>query len=138
MVRKVLAAVAALGAVLAISSPAIAHHSVTGIFMTDRAAELEGQLTGVEWVNPHIYFAVSVKGADGTVSKWRFETLPPGFMRRAGLTKELFMDDGGKPIKIIFNPPRDPANKTGYAMEVHYADGHSYKLGGLRNQMGGR
>jgi Family of unknown function (DUF6152) len=138
MVRKMLAAVAAFGAVLAMSSPAIAHHSVTGIFMIDRSATLEGQLISVDWVNPHIYFAVAVKEADGKVTRWRFETLPPGFMRRAGLTKELFADDGGKPVKIVYNPPRDPANKTGYCLEITYADGHSYTLGSLRPPGGGR
>lgn len=132
MIRKVMAAAAVLGAVLAMSSPALAHHSVSGIFLSEQSTTLEGQLMSVDWVNPHIYFAVAVKENDGKVSKWRFETLPPGFMRRAGLTKELFMDDGGKPIKILFSPPRDPANKTGYALQITYADGHSYQLGALR------
>lgn len=128
---KFFAAVAILGGAVLSAIPASAHHSVTGIFQTSRSDTLEGRLVKVDWINPHIYFHLDVTGSDGAVTHWRFESLPPAFMRRAGLTAELMMDDGGKPVKMLFNPPRDPANKTGFALEITYADGHSYRIGNI-------
>lgn len=129
--KRILAAVALFAGAMMVASPASAHHSVTGIFLADKAESLEGRLVSVEWVNPHIYFNVDVTDKAGKVTKWRFESLPPAFMRRAGLTRDLVMDDGGKPVKILYNPPRDPKNHTGFALRFTYADGHEYTIGNI-------
>jgi hypothetical protein len=32
---------------------------------------MKGTLTGVDWENPHAYFHLDVKGADGKTESWR-------------------------------------------------------------------
>jgi hypothetical protein len=42
----------------------------------------------VEWVNPHAWLYVDVKGDDGKVVNWRFELGAPNAMIRLGWRKD--------------------------------------------------
>ena len=46
-----LAAVCAAGA-----GSMLAHHSVTAVFDTSKQIVVTGELTEIEWANPHIFF----------------------------------------------------------------------------------
>ena len=116
-------AMLALGAL-----PAAGHHSVAGQFDLNRPVTLKGVITDVEWVNPHIYVHVDVGGEGGNVEKWRFESVPPAFMRKARMTPEMLKGDGGE-VTIDAILARDGTRYLGYLRVIHYADGHSYQLG---------
>ena len=42
----------------------------------------------MDWVNPHSWIYVDVKGADGKVVTWRFEMGPPNALLRMGWRKD--------------------------------------------------
>ena len=66
-------------------TPAIAHHSANAQFDTQKEFTITGVLTKVENVNPHSWWYVDVKGADGTVTPWRLESNSPSGLIRLGL-----------------------------------------------------
>ena len=70
-------------AVLA-AAPSLAHHSFAAEFDASKCREFTGTLTKIEWTNPHGFFHMDVKDADGTVHNWSFQTYALITLRRAG------------------------------------------------------
>jgi len=121
---------AILAALLLVASAAVAHHSVSGQFDTNKSLTLKGTISKVQWMNPHIYLFLDVKEADGTVSSWALETLPTAMMRKAGLSKEAVMGNPGEVVTVILVPARDGTKHLGWISKITYADGRYYALGG--------
>jgi hypothetical protein len=100
---------------LAVPGAAAAHHSFFGRFDTLKLVELEGDVTEVQWRNPHAYFNVR---ADGVV--WEIETSSLTVLKRMGI------EDGtiraGQRIRIAANPPIGE-KKEMYARHVLLPDG---------------
>lgn len=69
---------------LTFSGGAFAHHSFSAVFDDDRPVEVTGQVTKVEWMNPHVWFYLSVEREDGTVENWAFEMGSPNRLQRYG------------------------------------------------------
>jgi Family of unknown function (DUF6152) len=61
-----------LGLALA-GTPTYAHHSVGAEFDLSKRIVLEGRVTKIEWMNPHVYLYVDVN-ADGITATWACET----------------------------------------------------------------
>ena len=68
-----------------------AHHAMIAQFALDRPISLRGTVTKMEWVNPHGWIYLDVKGADGRVENWAIETGSPLRMERRGLKKTDFL-----------------------------------------------
>ncbi len=64
-----------------------AHHAFSAEFALDKPIHFTGVLSKVELVNPHAWFHVDVKGADGTMSTWMVEAGTPNVLFRRGITK---------------------------------------------------
>ena len=74
--------------VLTLIAVPLAHHSVPGQFDMSKSLTLNGTISKVDWINPHPYVYLDVKGVDGKVTAWALSTLPIPMLRKAGLTKE--------------------------------------------------
>ena len=77
------ACVACLFLLLA-SAPALAHHSFAAEFDANKPVTLTGTVTKVEWMNPHTWFYIDVKGEDGKVTNWGLEMGSPNGLMRNG------------------------------------------------------
>jgi hypothetical protein len=44
---------------------ALAHHSLSGVFDVSKSFEIDGLVSRVDWMNPHVYVYVDAKGKDG-------------------------------------------------------------------------
>jgi hypothetical protein len=76
--------------VLIAVQPAFSHHSFAAEFDGTKPVTLKGVITRVEWVNPHGWIYIAVKGADGNVVNWAVETGGPNSLSRRGVRKSDF------------------------------------------------
>lgn len=94
------AAVLMAGMLLVPAAPSFAHHSFAAEFDGNNCKDFTGTLTKVEWTNPHGFFYVDIKDAAGKVHNWSFQTYALITLRRAGTTRELFLENVGKPVFV--------------------------------------
>jgi hypothetical protein len=85
--KRIVAVTAILGAALAGGS-AIAHHSFTAEFDSDKPVELTGIVTKVEWTNPHVWFYINVRGENGETANWGAELGPPHGLQGRGWRRD--------------------------------------------------
>lgn len=78
--------------------PAFAHHGFAVEFDASKCMDLKGTLTGIDWENPHAYFHMDVKNADGKIDSWSLEMITPNALKRNGTTKQDFETNMGKPM----------------------------------------
>ena len=128
MRHRFLGVMLAVVAMLGVAPVLLAHHSVAGQFDTSQSVTLKGVISKVDWVNPHIYLHLDVKGDDGSVTTWALGTVPTAMARRAGLTRESISGKPGEVVTIACNPARDGTKHLGWISTITYADGHSYTL----------
>lgn len=83
MRTRLLIFAAVLGGVL----PVWAHHAFSAEFDDKKPVKLEGVVTNIEWINPHSWIHMEVKGADGKTVAWMVELGAPNTLLRRGWTK---------------------------------------------------
>jgi hypothetical protein len=97
---------AALVAVV-LAAPAGAHHGF-GRFDPSGNVELEGTLTGVDFVNPHAYVYFDAVSSDGEISAMRCEMRAATVLRRSGWSADMFVT--GAHVTVSGRPHRDDPN----------------------------
>jgi Family of unknown function (DUF6152) len=80
-----LTAVAAV--LLSAVAPVVAHHAFSAEFDQSKPIKLSGEITKLEWTNPHAWLFIDVKGPDGKVVNWRLEMGAPNALLRAGWSR---------------------------------------------------
>jgi hypothetical protein len=81
------ARLAAAFAVWLAATPAPAHHAFSAEFDANKPVHLEGVVSKLEFINPHAWIHVDVKGQDGKVTTWMIEAGSPNVLLRRGVTK---------------------------------------------------
>ena len=78
-----------------LSLAASAHHSVTGNFDAGTTIEVEGEITGIRWRNPHVAFTLTAINDSGEEEQWDIETHSLSIMRRMDVV-EPFIEVGDR------------------------------------------
>jgi hypothetical protein len=106
---------------------ALAHHSVAGQFNMQQSVTLQGVVSKVDWVNPHIHITLDVKDKSGKAESWLLECVPVGMARKAGLTKSM-MEGHGETVTVIVYPARDGTQHLGFMTKLTFPDGHFFQF----------
>jgi len=72
---------------LAAAVPSFAHHAFSAEFDQAKPVKVSGEISRLEWTNPHAWLFIDSKGTDGKVVTWRFEMGAPNALLRAGWSK---------------------------------------------------
>jgi len=98
----------------------LAHHSFEAEFDRTKQVTLTGTITKFEWMNPHIWIYMDVKGADGKVDKYQFEGGAPNMLKRNGWSRTSLKE--GDTATIVGALSKDGTH-TVNATSVTLADG---------------
>lgn len=74
-------------AVMALGMPAWGHHSHTNYEMTEYL-DIEGTVTTIHWINPHIWIYIEVAGDEGETEFWVLESATPRQLARNGVDRD--------------------------------------------------
>jgi hypothetical protein len=111
---------------VAATIPAQAHHAFAAEFDGTKPVTLKGTVTKVEWINPHAWIHVDVKGADGKVVDWMIECGSPNVLFRRGLTKDSIK--AGEEVLVEGFMAKDGSNRAN-GKEVMLPGGEKRFLG---------
>jgi hypothetical protein len=103
-----------------LAAPAMAHHSAVAEYDLEKPVKVTGTVTRVEWSNPHIWFYVDVKNADGSVTNWGFSGGAPGVLQRRGISRTS-MKIGDQVVVSGFRAKDGSSNGSGNT--VTFEDG---------------
>jgi hypothetical protein len=104
-----------------------AHHSPSAEFDMTKRFTLAGTLTKVDWINPHIVVNIDAKGDGGKVENWRFESNPPSWFRRVGVSRTEIARGIGQKVTVEAVRAKD-GSLYGYMQKLTLADGTSWEL----------
>jgi hypothetical protein len=124
--RKTFAFVLAIGGLLLTAIPVRAHHAFAAEFDADKPIKFKGTVTKMEWINPHAWIHVDVKGDDGTVTEWMIEAAAPNALLRRGWTKNSLL--AGTEILIEGYQAKDGRNR-GNGSIITFTDGKKLFVG---------
>ena len=124
--RKTLAVILAAGGLLLAAAPAWAHHAFAAEFDADKPIKFKGTVTKMEWINPHAWIHIDVKGDDGTVTSWMIEAAAPNALLRRGWTKSSLL--AGTEIVVEGYQAKDGANR-GNGSVITFTDGKKLFVG---------
>jgi len=116
---------AILGVLLLAGTPSYAHHSVGAEFDLSKKITLEGRVTRIEWMNPHVYVYMDVRMA-GKTDNWACETAGPNTLARQGWSRTSLRI--GDRITVVGFRARDGAYVAS-AREIVLADGRKVFVG---------
>ena len=105
----------------------VAHHSNAAQFDSTKRVTLKGEVTKVEWTNPHAYIYINVKDAAGKAVTYSLEGFPPNTLLRTGWSQKDLKQ--GDLISVEGCVARD-GSPILLAREVTLADGMTKKWWG--------
>lgn len=124
--RHAFAGVLLMAGMLSYAPASVAHHSFAAQYDRSRPITLTGSITKLEWMNPHVYFYVDVKEADGKTVNWAIESGAPNTMFRRGWRKDMLKV--GAQVTIEGWLAKD-GSKLANMREITFADGRRLLAG---------
>ena len=109
----------ALAGVLTFGAELRAHHAVASVYDLNTEIVLEGQLTKLNFRNPHSNLHLAVPNADGTTTEWVLTTASVRALTRAGVNRSTITP--GERLKVTVLPARN-GNPAGFIRRLELAD----------------
>lgn len=114
--------------VVGIGTAASAHHSFAAHYDMQKPITVQGSIAEVRLSNPHSWFFLDVKEADGKITRWAFEAgTPSGMIRNGYKASEL---PPGTVVTITGFPARSEKQNVGMLRQLTTAAGKTYGMFG--------
>jgi hypothetical protein len=85
---------------------ASAHHSASAEFDVNKRIAVQGTLTKLDWINPHIFLFFDHEEG-GATQAWEAEGAPPAWWRNVGMNRSTFAVHIGEQVTIEGMPARN-------------------------------
>ena len=115
-----------IAGLLMAAAPTWAHHAFAAEFDAQKPVKLKGTVVKVEFINPHSWIHIDVKGPDGKVSNWMVECGSPNTLLRRGFTRSSVTP--GMEIVVDGYQAKDGSLKAN-GRDVTFKDGSKLFLG---------
>ena len=103
-----------------------AHHAFAAEFDANKPVKMKGTVTKMEWLNPHVWLHMDVKGKDGKVENWAFEAGTPSVLFRRGFTRKSLMP--GTVVMIDGYQAKDGSRRAN-GRDITFEDGKKLFMG---------
>ena len=115
----------------AIGTPALAHHSFSAQYDSEKIMKMSGTVTKIEWQNPHVYIYVDVADDKAGYAQWALEMGAPAVLTRTlGWTRSTL--NIGDQINVEGIGARDGSHLAN-ARTVTLASGETLGAGSSEN-----
>jgi len=104
MTRKLSFAFGVVALLAIFERPALAHHGGAAFDQT-KTQTLQGTVTQLDFVNPHVVVWFDVANPDGTMTKWSGWLTAPNKLQRAGWTKHTL--NPGDKLTVVGNQQKN-------------------------------
>jgi len=121
------------GVALLAAVPVWAHHAFGAEFDANKPVKFQGTVTKVEWINPHAWVHIDVKGDDGKVTSWMIEMAAPNALLRRGWTKKDLL--AGTEIRVEGYQAKDGASRANGSI-ITFTDGRKLFVGSSAGEPG--
>ncbi len=122
MRTRTIAGLVMVGLVALAAAPVVAHHAFSAEFDADRPLQLTGEVTRVEWINPHAW--IHIETAEG--ERWMIEGGTPNTLFRRGFTRDSLLV--GTEIVVDGYQAKDGTNKAN-GRDLTFLDGRKLFMG---------
>jgi hypothetical protein len=102
-----------------------AHHSISGVYESNRKVSVEGIVAEFQFVNPHPFVILTVKQANGSSERWQLEMDNRFELARIGMTSETLKS--GDRISVTGNPSRTQSQRLYILRLDRPEDGFGYE-----------
>jgi len=102
---------------------ALAHHS-GAMFDQDTTLTLEGEVSGYNWANPHVYIFVTAENEAGEMMEWQLEADSTSIMTRDGWAPDTLTT--GMRVSARANPDRNTARPHARLLSLVKEDGQLF------------
>jgi Family of unknown function (DUF6152) len=115
------------------AAPALAHHSIAGVYDDTQSLRLAGVVTEFRFVNPHPVLVIDV-ATDGVPELWELEMDNRFELARVGVTLETFRP--GDRVAVRGEPSRNGEARLYLRRLDRAADGLRYEQVGFQPRLG--
>ena len=109
----------AVTGLMMVGAAAMAHHAVASVYDLNTEVVLEGQLTKLNFRNPHSNLLLAVANDDGTTTEWVLTTASTQVLTRAGVDRSSIQP--GETLRITILPARN-GNPAGFIRRLELGD----------------
>lgn len=114
-------------AVALLSTSGAAHHASSTEFDVKNLIVMRGKIRTVEWINPHAWLHLEVKGTDGNTILWRIQGASPSQLVTRNVLKDSVKE--GLEVSITVYPARSGETMADGAT-ITFQDGKRIFFGG--------